>query len=111
MQATDVVQMEVPKSEPDAVYKFCKDNGINVDWDFSYRVMKTWNDIFFKGKQIFQITRGITLAQFLNVISTLKKNIDADYFDDDGEWFDVWITDDKELLTEFINQNVFKICV
>lgn len=108
---TGVEKMEIPKPEPDAVYKFCKDNDIGVDWDFSYRIMKNWNDILFKDKRIFQITRGITLSQFFNVISTLKKNMDADYFEDDGCAFDIWITDDKELLKEFINQDIFKTCI
>lgn len=97
----------------DEVKTFCKENNIEYSWDWNYKD-GVWHEILFDGKLLMQITKGISLWQFLNVIKILSKNFYADSFPDDGIEFVVCMKQDKEhevLFSKFIERhsNVLRI--
>ena len=99
----------------DQVQKFCKENNIEHSWDFNSK-NGTWNEILFDGKLLMQITQGITVEQFKNVITILSKNFYSTEFPDNGIYFTVCIKQNKEyenLFAKFLERyaDVFNIYV
>lgn len=71
----------------DEVQKFCKENKIEYSWDWDRN--GGWNEILFDGELLMQITQGITIEQFKNVITILSNNFYATEFPDTGIDFTV----------------------
>jgi hypothetical protein len=96
----------------DQVQAFCKKNNIEFSWDWNPK-NGSWNEIIIDKELLFQISQGITLVQFLNVIKTLSKNFYANNFEDDGVEFMVCMPQDEKhelLFNKFLEKhyNTFK---
>ena len=99
----------------DEVQKFCNDNNIELSWDWNSKD-GVWNNILFDGKLLMQITQGISVEQFKNVIMILSNNFYVTEFPDNGNEFTVNIKQNKEheeLFSKFLERHtkVFKFCV
>jgi len=97
----------------DEVQKFCKDNDIDFSWDWDNK-NGVWNEILFDGKLLMQITQGISVEQFKNVIKILSNNFYVTEFPDDVH-FTICVKQNKEyesLFAKFLERyaDVFKIC-
>ncbi len=106
--------MFIDRNNPnDVVQKFCKENNIEYSWDWNNK-NGVWNEILFEGVLLMQITQGITLDQFFNVIQILSKDYYATYFPDDGIEFTVCIIHDEKhrlMFSSFLEKHkeVFKL--
>lgn len=98
------------EAENDVVFKFLKENKIDVVWDMSSSNYTKWNDIFYEGIRVMQIDQGITVDQFKNVLRILSKNIDATEFPDDGKDFTLTLGDIR-IFKRFLKAhgNIFKV--
>jgi hypothetical protein len=103
----DDVQKYVDKNNHnDEVQKFCKENNIEYSWDWN-KGNGIWNEILFEGKLLMQLTQGITIEQFKNVITILSQNFYATEFQDNGIDFTVCIEQNvktKKVFDKFLEK-------
>jgi hypothetical protein len=82
------------KDAPFEVYQFCKENGIECDWDFNDSV-GGWTEIYIGGNRVFQFQDSTTVEQFNEVIKLLSDAFDnEDVKDIKGE--DFWFAAESE---------------
>ncbi len=88
----------------DYVYDYCKQNNIQVYWDFDKKTGERWNVISLDNNPVFQIDQGITKEQFFLLIKAFIQDFNTTEIKDDGIDYKVWVTPDEELFKQFINK-------
>lgn len=91
-----------PINETDEVYRFCKDNNIEIGWDQDS--IEVWNEILLDGRLVIQVQSDIKLSQFLNAIRLMAKDYNTQEFPDEFE--DFWIrTGNEKRFNEFVERH------
>jgi len=77
------------KDAPFEVYQFCKENGIECDWDFNNHI-GGWTEVYIGDEMVFQFQDSTTVAQFKEVVSLFSEKFKNEEIEDiEGE--DFWL--------------------
>ncbi len=96
-----------------AVYNFCKEKGIECDYDSNYRIGRAWTELSLDGQLVIQIGSNASVEQFIQVMQYMYDTIVHNKFKDldvavasvDGPDFEVCFDDEEELLMKLVDKH------
>ena len=96
-----------------AVYNFCKEKGIDCEYDYNFRINRAWTELSIGGQLVIQIGSNASVEQFIKLMQYMYdtivhnkfKNLDVALALVDGPYFEVCFDDEEELLMKLVDKH------